>query len=503
MRGSSTWHDIAAARAVRAVWALCLLAPAVPAVGAETPAGCDFACRMAEANEASLVMLHEQHLLKRPLAAALASALRAVEAEQAAPGARRPSNYLDVERRLIEMLGPDASRLHTGRSRQDLHETVRRMLMRAELHATLDALLGARTALLDLAERHVDTIIPAYTHGVQAQPTTLAHYLLAFSAALGRDADRLRELHGRLNQSPLGAAALGTSGYAIDRARLAALLGFDRPVENSFDATLLSPADVKIEFAGVLANSAVHVGQFAQDLHAQYREARPWMLVDAATTDVSSLMPQKRNPRPVDRLRSRASEVVAGAEAVTLVAHNTHTGMNDYRETEPLFAVTEAAAAMYRAWSRLLEGLGVSPEAALAVVEADYSTTTEIADMLQREADVPFRTAHEYASALTDHGRSLGRKPVDLSDEELNAVYVGVAGSELPVRATAVREAMDPARMIATRRGLGGPQPAESRRMLAAQRLETDSARAWLEARRQALAAATAERRRAVEALMR
>ena len=464
---------------------------------------CDFLCNMTAANEASLVMLREQDLLPQDLSREIGRAIERIDSEQAATGARRWTNYLDFEKRLIELAGPEASRLHTGRSRQDLHETVRRMLMREEFLDTFGRLLGARTALQELAGRHVETVIPAYTHGVQAQPTTLAHYLLAFDAALGRDADRLRELYPRLNRSPLGAAALGTSGFAVDRARLAALLGFDGPVENSYDANLLSSADVKIEFANALANSAIHVGQFAQDLHAQYREARPWMLVDESTTDVSSLMPQKRNPRPVDRLRSRATDVVAGAQAAMLAAHNTHTGMNDYRGTEPLFAVTDAAQGMYGAWAKLLGGLRVDPAAARAVVEADYATMTEVADTLQREAGVPFRVAHHYASELTDYGRARGKRPADLTDEELQAVYRDAIGAPLPLSPRAIREAMDPANMVDSRKGLGGPQPAEVRRMLDTQAGTVQADRAWLDARQKDLRAAAAERQRAFEVVAR
>ena len=468
---------------------------------AETP--CDFLCNMTAANEASLVMLREQSLLPADLAREIGRSMGRIEREQSAPGAKRWTNYLDFEKRLIELAGPEASRLHTGRSRQDLHETVRRLLMRDEFLDTFEHLLQARAALQDLTDRHVETVIPAYTHGVQAQPTTLAHYLLAFDAALGRDADRLRELYSRLNRSPLGAAALATSGFAVDRARLAALLGFDGPVENSYDANLLSSADVKIEFANVLANSAIHVGQFAQDLHAQYREARPWMLVDESTTDISSLMPQKRNPRPVDRLRTRATDVVAGAQAVTLAAHNTHTGMNDYRGTEPLFAVTDAAQGMYSAWARLLGGLQVDPAAALSVVDGDYATMTEVADTLLREAGVPFRVAHHYASALTDYGRAQGKRPAELTDDELQSVYREAIGEPLPLPAGAIHDAMDPAKMVAARKGLGGPQPAEGRRMLEAQQADVRADEDWLKSRQQALRQAAAARQAAFESTMR
>ena len=481
-----------AGRTASATGALLLLFFVSAAVRA-TAVRCDFFCYMTEANKASLVMLVERKLIPPELAEKIALGITQVAAEQEQPGAKRWTNYLDFERRLLEVAGPEASRLHTGRSRQDLHETVRRMLIRDAFLETYGDLLEARAALLDLASRHVDTIIPAYTHGVQAQPTTLAHYLLAFSAALGRDADRLQESYARLNRSPLGSAALGTSGFELDRKRVAGLLGFDGPIENSYDANHLSSADAKIELANTLANSAIHVGQFAEDLHAQYRSARPWIQVDAATTDVSSIMPQKRNPRPVDRLRSLATAVVSGAQAVTLAAHNTNTGMNDYRRTEPLFELTDDAAAMYRAWAKLLEGLHVDAAAALDEINGDYSTMTEVADTLLRQADVPFRVAHHYASELTEYGRKHGKRPKDLSDAELVTVYREAVGGELPVSVGVIREAMDPASMVNNRKGLGGPQPTEVRRMLDSEGKRLVAGRVWLDAARRGLEEARSE----------
>ena len=154
------------------------------------------------------------------------------------------------------------------------------MALREALLDSYEALLAARYALLDLSAAHVNTVVPAYTHGVQAQPTTFAHYLLAFSAAFERDAERLQQAYARLNLSPLGAAALSTSGFPVDRERLAELLGFGGLVENSYDANLVSSVDSKIEFANALATSAITVGQFMQNLHTQYHNPEPWIRLE-------------------------------------------------------------------------------------------------------------------------------------------------------------------------------------------------------------------------------
>ena len=474
------------------------LVEVLAAEDAAPPTPCaDFFCHMANANAASVVMLAEEGLLDAQLAVRIADASAWVVEEQARPGAARTANYLDFEKRLVELAGVAAANVHMGRSRQDLHGTTRRMLARAEWLAVLRELLAARGAVVALAEAHAETPVPAYTHGVQAQPTTFGHYLLAFSAALRRDAERLREGYRRINRSPLGAAALGTSGFPLNRDRLAALLGFDAPVENSYDANLVASADYKLELAGALAQSAVTAGQFAQDVHAQYQHPRPWIVLDPATTSRSTIMPQKRNPRPLDRLRSAASAVVAKAHAITLATHNARPGMHDYRRVEPLTELAAEARAMFRRYAALAESIGVDAERAGEELARGFSTMTEVADTLLREANVPFRTAHEYASALTDLCRAQGRGAGTLTDNELRDVYRTVAGEALPVAPAVVRRALDPAALIAGRRGFGGPQPAEMRRSLAAHRASLAAQEAWLRDSVAALATARAELRTA------
>lgn len=456
---------------------------------------------LGEINKASIVMLVEAGIVPGELGRDIARGIGDVIGEQDAPGSARSGNYLDFEARLLETAGPEASRVHTGRSRQDIGSTMRRMVLREALLDTCDALQAARRALLNLAGRHVETVIPAYTHGVQAQPTTLAHYLLAFSAALGRDSDRLQAAYARLNLSPMGAAAFGTSGFPIDRRRLADLLGFDGVVENSYDANLVSSVDSKIEFANALAASAVVVGQLMQNLHTQYHDPRPWLLLAEEQTDVSSIMPQKRNPRPLDAVRSLATTVIGSAQTVVLNAHNTMSGMNDYRPaTETLRAATTAEA-MYRQYAVVLDSLVVDEARALEEVDSDYSTMTEIADVLLRHADIPFRIGHHYASELTTYGRAAGKRPKDLTDEELLRVYEEAVGGELPVDVGQIRQAMDPQAMVAGRRGLGGPQPAEVRRMLVRHNAELETDIDWLDAARDRLADASENRQRAFDGI--
>ncbi len=452
-------------------------------------------------NKASIVMLTEAGLVPEPLGAAIAAGVAQVIAEQDEPGSRRSSDYLVFEERLVEVAGRDASRLHTGRSRQDIGSTFRRLALREALLATYESLLAPRNALLALAEQHTGTVIPGYTHGVQAQPTSLAHYLLAFVAALERDANRLEEAYARVNRSPLGAAALGTSGFPVDRERLAALLGFDGVLENSYDANHVSSVDSKTELASALAISAIAVGQFSEDVQVQYHDPAPWLLLDRSLTGISSIMPQKRNPIALERLRQTASTVLGDAQTVFLTAHNTSTGMIDYRGAGQVLETADKAREMYRLYADVVNGLAVDPERSLAEVDADYATMTEVADTLLRHADVPFRVGHHYASELTEYGRAHGKRPKELTAEELLHVYEETYGEPLPVSVDRIREALDPERMVASRQGLGGPQPAETQRMLRDGRGRLDASRGWLETARGALVEAETALEAAFDAL--
>ena len=452
-------------------------------------------------NKASIVMLAETGLVPAALGAAIADGIAQVLAEQDRPGARRSADYLVFEERLVAVAGRDASRLHTGRSRQDIGSTLRRLGLRAALLATYESLLGPREALLGLASRHTATVIPGYTHGVQAQPTSLAHYLLAFAAALDRDARRLEETYARVNRSPLGAAALGTSGFPVDRRRLAELLGFDGLVENSYDANHVSSVDSKTELASVLAISAIGVGQFSEDVQVQYHDPAPWLLLDRSLTGISSIMPQKRNPIALERLREVASTVLGDAQTVFLTAHNTSTGMIDYRGAGQILETAAKARRMYALYADVVNGLEVDPARSLAEVDADYATMTEVADTLLRHAAIPFRVGHHYASELTEYGRARGKRPKELTAEELLHVYEETYGEPLPVAVDRIREALDPERMVAGRRGLGGPQPAETRRMLGDGRERLAAGRRWLAGARAALRDAEAGLAAAFDAL--
>src|SRR5688572_23944591 len=439
-------------------------------------------------NKASIVMLAETGIVPRPVAATIAKGIAEVIAQERTGTPRRSADYLDYEPRLVAAVGQDASRLHTGRSRQDIASAIARMNLR-------DGLLKELEALAAVAGPHTETIIPAYTHGVQAQPTTFAHYLHALAAALGRQVERMQQAHARVNRNPLGAAALATSSFPLDRNRLAALLGFEGLVENAYDANHLAPVDSALEVAGALAVAAVQIGQFAQDIHGQYAEPEPWFVLGPGElTGVSSIMPQKRNPAALEQLRAQASIMLGEMNTVLLIAHNNRTGMFDYRMYDPVPCAR--ALQVFKLLEQVVEGIVVNKARALAEVRADYSTTTEIADALAQKADVPFRTGHHFASKLTDHGRRKGLRLADIPYAEAARLYREETKQAFPFGEKDFAEVISAEYMVFGRKGTGGPQRSEMHRMLAAERDAVAAETTWLKA-------ATGQLERADEALER
>jgi argininosuccinate lyase len=442
-------------------------------------------------NKASIIMLEEGRLMPHPMAARIASGIDQVIARENASGVSRSADYLDFEPKLIAAVGQDASRLHIGRSRQDIGATIARMSLRDGLIKEYEALVASREKLLAIADQNKQTIIPAYTHGVQAQPTTFAHYLLAWESAMVRNCERLQQAYQRINNSPLGAAALGTSSFPIDRKRLAGLLGFDGLVENSYDANHIASADSSLEVASALQIAAIQLGQFAQDLHAQYAAPSPWlMLSEGKLTGVSSIMPQKRNPAALEQLRTQSSIMVGEMQTVFLLSHNNRPGMFDSRSYDPV--PSERPLQVFELFQQVLDGLVVDKDRALAEVNADYATTSEIADTLLRTADVPFRIGHHYASALTNYGRSQGLKLNEIPYAEAARIYNADAKQDFPLDEAEFKATISAEHMVSVSKGIGGPQFAEVTRMLADGHTRMKSDLDWLKSQKDHLAATEA-----------
>jgi argininosuccinate lyase len=242
------------------------------------------------------------------------------------PGGKRPRDVLETEQLIVDVTGPEATLIHTERSQQDIHSSLNMAQMRTELLDFSGGLNGLRAQLLSMAEQHVETFVPSYTNGVQAMPISLGHYLLAFADSLVRDGERIRQTWVRVDRSPLGTAVLANSSWPLDRPRLAELLGFSSLAVNGYDATQIAPNDVGLEAAQLAASTALRIGALMQDVHVQYHQTRPWMLLAPGRTYTSSAMPQKANPGVIKNARGLASDVVSSAQAVMLRAHNVTPG---------------------------------------------------------------------------------------------------------------------------------------------------------------------------------
>ena len=455
---------------------------------------------LSQINKASAVMIVERGIVPKPLGAKIFDAINRVDAAGDAPGAARSGDYLKVEQDLMAVGGADISRLHSGRSRQDIGSTTQRLITRDDFLAAFEKLNGMRDALLALAAQAPDAIIPAYTWGVQAQPITLGHYLSAYAAAFEREATRMREAYARLNQSPLGAAALGTSSFPVDRVRLAELLGFDAPVENSLDANQISPIDGGAELAGLATSGALTLGALIADVTAQYAQTEPWILLaEGDETGVSSIMPQKRNPSGLVRLRAEASNLIGEAATFALIAHNVEPGMSDYKDfgnpKEYPNVILRDMAALFAHAEAVVRTMRFRPERALDEVNSDYSTTTELADTLQREADVPFRIGHHFASELVNYGRGHRLRASEIPFAEAQRIYADIAAAakvepKLPLSEEQFRRSLTAENMVTASKGLGGPQPAEVARMLAGAKDRLVADKAWLDTTRAKLASA-------------
>ena len=444
-------------------------------------------------NKASIVMLTEEGIVKAPQGKRIASGVQHVIEQASAADGKRPSDVLQIEQIMIDKIGPQASLIHSGRSRQDMYATYRLAVLRAQVLAYSDALNASRARLLKLAGDNVDTLIPAYTNGVQAMPISYAHYLLAFEASFERDAQRIRELYARLNLSPMGTAVLANSGWPLNRERLATLLGFDGVRENSLDSSQVSTFDIPLEAAGIASSSAIRVGALIGDIHTQYHQTRPWLLLEEGSTYTSSAMPQKRNPGLLMRTRESASDVVGLAGATTIRAHNVTTGMTDYKAAFDDLGLFTSATDMFERLDMVLDALVINPERAMEELDADWTTSMELADTLEREHQVPFRIGHSFASLIVGQARAQGLLPKTFPYAEAQKLYAKAAQKydwqeqRLPLSESAFRATLSPRTMVETRKGTGGPQPAEVRRMLAeaGKRLQADEG--WMSERREQL----------------
>ncbi len=294
-----------------------------------------------------------------------------------------------------ELIGDAAGRLHTARSRNDQVATDFRLYVRDAIDTLLAQVKTLQLALVERADTEAETIMPGFTHLQSAQPVTFGHHLLAYVEMLGRDAGRLADARGRLNESPLGSAALAGTPYPIDRDMTAKALGFDRPTANSLDA--VSDRDFILETLGAGAIMAMHLSRFAEELviwsSAQFNFIR---LSDKFTTG-SSIMPQKRNPDAAELVRAKVGRIIGALTSLLVVMKGLPLAYSkDMQEDkEVAFDALDALSLSLAAMTGMVQDLMVNRERMRAAASMGFSTATDVADWLVRQANIPFRDAHE------------------------------------------------------------------------------------------------------------
>ena len=330
--------------------------------------------------------------------------------------------HMNVESRLKEMIGDPAGRLHTARSRNDQVATDFRLYVRDAVDALHAQIKALQLALVARAEDEAETIMPGFTHLQSAQPVTFGHHLLAYVEMLGRDSSRLEDARRRLNESPLGAAALAGTSFPIDRHMTAEALGFDRPMANSLDA--VADRDFILETLAAASICAVHLSRFAEELviwsSAQFGFVR---LSDKFSTG-SSIMPQKRNPDAAELVRAKVGRIFGALTSLTLVMKGLPlTYSKDMQEDkEVAFDALDALSLSLAAMTGMVGDLTVDRERMRAAAGAGFSTATDLADWLVRMANVPFREAHHITGRLVARAEEKGCGLEGLTIEDFKAV---------------------------------------------------------------------------------
>ncbi len=425
-------------------------------------------------HRAHLVMLSERGIIGRADAAALRQALEAIPLEDvrcAAYDGSCEDLFFYVERLIVSACGEEtAGRLHTARSRNDIDMTMYRMQQREMILTLLESVARLREALLTQAAQHRDTVFPAHTHTQPAQPSTLAHYLLAVIEQLERDTKRLEAAYVTTNQSPLGACAITGTGFAIDRERTATLLGFDGVSGNTYGS--IATVDYMLESVAATGVLVAGLGRVIQDLLLWCTAEIGYLRLADGFVQSSSIMPQKRNPVALEHARALASMALGQTNAIALAVHNTPFGdiVDTEDDLQPLigsmFSQATRAATLVGA---ALSAAEFNRERMAARAREGWITVTELADSLTRDHDLPFKTSHTIASRFV-RAMSEPMRAGQPAAGALAEVTQAVIGRTIEYDESRLRELLSPEHFVRVRVTHGGPAPSETARAIAASR---------------------------------
>ncbi len=421
-----------------------------------------------DVDRAHVVMLREQEIINAGDCAAILSGLEKIKVDGISSlDASYEDVHIALEARLIETVGEDTGgRMHSARSRNDEVATCIRLALRAELIDLIKETHDLAAALIDAASKHHETIMPGYTHTQHAQPTTLAHNLLAHSSALTRDIERITGAYGRTNMNPLGAAAFASTGFTIDRKRTTELLGFDGMLDNSMDA--VSTRDFMIESMGCFSNLMTSLSRMAEELILWSSSEFDLIELDDRYSSTSSIMPQKKNPDIAELMRAKTGTVNGALMSVLTICKALPYSYNrDLQEATPhLWRTVDAARSCVRMARGMVSTMKVKKENMKLSSEKGFMTATELADTIVRKTGIPFRTAHHMVGLVARSGKVPSLNDLDV----LSVKLVSEKLSDKGLTEKDITEALDPALNIRKHSVTGGPAPKETRRQAAALR---------------------------------
>ena len=368
--------------------------------------------------------------------------------------------HMNVEARLKEIIGEPAGRLHTGRSRNDQIATDFRLWVRDQCDSAIAGIAALQKALLTQAEMGADWVMPGFTHLQTAQPVTWGHHMMAYVEMLGRDASRFADARARMNESPLGAAALAGTSFPIDRHMTAKALGFDRPAANSLDA--VADRDFALEFLAAASITAMHLSRFAEELviwsSAQFR----FVAMSDRFSTGSSIMPQKKNPDAAELVRAKIGRIVGATVGLfTVMKGLPLTYSKDMQEDkEQVFDAADNLMLALAAMEGMVGDMSGQPENLRAAAASGFSTATDLADWLVREAGMPFRDAHHVTGRLVGLAEEKGCDLPDLSLDDMKAVSDQITEGVFDVLTVEAS--------VASRTSYGGTSPIRVREQIAA-----------------------------------
>lgn len=451
---------------------------------------------MLAANRAHVIMLYKSNIITEDNAKDLLSALQKVD-EGGLANLSYQSGVEDlffaIERQLIEHIGAaHGGNLQLARSRNDLGYALTRLALRPLILDAIERTIEMRSILIKLAEEHLKTLMPGYTHTQPAQPTTMAHYLAGVLAFLERDTARLKFAYDTNNQSPLGAAALTGTGFPIDRDLSAKLLGFDGVMASTYDG--IATSDNLTDVAGALSTMGVNLSRFTHDMLFWATQESDAIRIDDSFIQISSIMPQKRNPVVLEHIRARISRMIAQAHGIVIQCHNIPYGDTQDIEDEIfplLFGSLETTSDILHLYGAVMETLHINVDHLRNRAISGFTTVTELADTLVRHADLPFRQAHSIVSGMVTHAIENNLAPTDLTAELITQIAQEKLGIHVELSDELLQQALDPEAFVNARTVKGGSAPSATQAVLHEQAANLDLDQDWLSQTEQKLLDAT------------